>query len=225
MKEFDLDSLKNSWQKQSRERLYTATDIELMLKKKSANYVKYIFYISLAEMLVLLGFSLYYYWGNDGGVQDFMRLMQRLGLKVHPNLWIDFKVLYQFIKILAVILTGYFLHRFYTSYRRISSGINLKELILSIIKLRKSVQWFIWLNLIILVLFGFVLMFMVGYRLENPTELTQQGSMKVFYISLFAGILITILIAWIYYRILYGIINKRLKKTLRQLEEISTETE
>lgn len=51
MPEFDLDNFKKTWQEQPVQEKYDNTEILQMLNKKSRNYVKYIFWISVVELL------------------------------------------------------------------------------------------------------------------------------------------------------------------------------
>jgi hypothetical protein len=52
--DFDIDDLKKSWQEQKVTEVYETSEIEAMLNKKSRNYVKYIFWISLLNFYFLL---------------------------------------------------------------------------------------------------------------------------------------------------------------------------
>ena len=57
--DFDIDDLKKSWQEQKVPEVYQTSEIEAMLNKKSRNYVKYIFWISLVEFLFFALLSIY----------------------------------------------------------------------------------------------------------------------------------------------------------------------
>ena len=50
--DFDIDALKKTWKDQVISDGYNQDEIEVMLNKKSRNYVKYILWISIAEFIV-----------------------------------------------------------------------------------------------------------------------------------------------------------------------------
>jgi hypothetical protein len=60
--DFDIDDLKKSWQEQKVPEVYETSEIEAMLNKKSRNYVKYIFWISLVEFLFCFAQHLYHFF-------------------------------------------------------------------------------------------------------------------------------------------------------------------
>jgi hypothetical protein len=60
MPEFDLDSFKKTWQEQPVQEKYDNNEILQMLNKKSRNYVKYIFWISVFEFLFFTLIGLFY---------------------------------------------------------------------------------------------------------------------------------------------------------------------
>ena len=66
MPEFDLDSLKKTWQEQPVQEKYNDNEILTMLNRNSRNYMKYIFWISVAEFAIFSVFGLYYFiQGNE----------------------------------------------------------------------------------------------------------------------------------------------------------------
>ncbi len=58
MADFDIDNFKKDWQAQDKKRLYNSSEILEILNHKSKNYVKYIFWISLAEFILFSGITL-----------------------------------------------------------------------------------------------------------------------------------------------------------------------
>ena len=55
--DFNIDDLKKSWQEQPVPEVYQSSEIEAMLNKSSRNYVKYILWISIAELLLFFGIT------------------------------------------------------------------------------------------------------------------------------------------------------------------------
>jgi hypothetical protein len=76
--DFDIDDLKKSWQEQKVTEVYETSEIEAMLNKKSRNYVKYIFWISLVEFLFFALLSIYTIFSSNNN-ESFLNMMKKLG--------------------------------------------------------------------------------------------------------------------------------------------------
>ena len=220
--DFNIDDLKKSWQEQTVTEVYGTSEIEAMLNKKSRNYVKYIFWISLAEFLFFAAVSIYTIFTADNN-ESFLNMMKKLGLKITQDIEMNFGHLYFALKIFSLLITAGFVLLFYRNYKKIKVECNLKNLIVQIIKFKKTVNAFILTNIILLILIMFALTFftihalkMQNIHLENPTI-----------IGFYAGIIISlsfgILLVLIYYRVVYGIIMRRLGKNLEHLQKIEQE--
>ena len=83
--DFNIDDLKKSWQEQTVTEVYGTSEIEAMLNKKSRNYVKYIFWISLAEFLFFVAVSIYTIFTADNN-ESFLNMMKKLGLKITQDI-------------------------------------------------------------------------------------------------------------------------------------------
>ena len=222
MPEFDLDSFKETWQKQPIEPKYDSTDIESMLNKSSRNYVKYILWISVVEFILILIANLYYtFLGED--TADLMSVLGKLGINNSSNFESTISQLYFVLKMVSLGLTGIFVFLFYQNYRKIKIESNLKKLILQIFTFKKTVQLFILANIglvilftLILGLFTFLVLAEQNIALTNPTL-----------IGFIAGLALTmgisVVLIWIYYRLVYGFILRRLGKNLEQLQNIEKE--
>ena len=219
MPEFDLDSFKKTWQQQPVEPKYDSTEIESMLNKSSRNYVKYILWISIIEFILILGANLYYtFLGED--TADLMSVLAKLGINNSDQFQNTLTQLYLSLKMVSLALTGIFVYLFYQNYRKINIESNLKKLILQIIKFKKTVQLFIVANIALVILFTLILgiftftvLAQQNIKLTNPTL-----------IGFITGLVLTmglsVLLIWIYYRIIYGFILRRLGKNLKQLQNI-----
>jgi hypothetical protein len=221
MPEFDLDNLKETWQ-QSVQPKYNTTDIESMLNKSSRNYVKYILWICLLEFILILGANFYYlFLGED--TTDLMRVLGKLGIDSSDQFQYTLTHLYFILKMVSLTLTGFFVYLFYQNYRKINIESNLKRLILQIIKFKKTVQLFIIANIALVILFTLILggftfsvLAQQNIKLTNPTLIG-------FIIGLLLTMGISIIFIWIYYRIVYGVILRRLDRNLKQLQNIEEE--
>ena len=219
MPEFDLDSFKETWQQQPVQPKYDTSEIESMLNKSSRNYVKYILWISLVEFILILGANLYYtFLGED--TTDLMSVLGKLGIDNSDQFQTTLTQLYLALKMVSLALTGIFVYLFYQNYRKINIEANLKKLILQIIKFKKTVQLFIVANIALVILFTLVLgIFTFSVLAQQNIELTNPTL-----IGFIAGLVLTmgisVVLIWIYYRLVYGFILRRLGRNLEQLQNI-----
>lgn len=219
MPEFDLDDFKKTWQQEPVQPKYDTSEIESMLNKSSRNYVKYILWISLVEFILILGANLYYtFLGED--TTDLMSVLGKLGIDNSAYFENTLAQLYFILKMVSLAMTGAFVYLFYQNYRKINIESNLKKLILQIIKFKKTVQLFILANIALVVLFTLILgIFTFSVLAQQNIELTNPTL-----IGFIAGLILTmgisVLMIWIYYRIVYGFILRRLGKNLEQLQNI-----
>jgi CDP-diglyceride synthetase len=193
-----------------------------MLNKSSRNYVKYILWICLLEFILILGANFYYlFLGED--TTDLMRVLGKLGIDSSDQFQYTLTHLYFILKMVSLTLTGFFVYLFYQNYRKINIESNLKRLILQIIKFKKTVQLFIIANIALVILFTLILggftfsvLAQQNIKLTNPTLIG-------FIIGLLLTMGISIIFIWIYYRIVYGVILRRLDRNLKQLQNIEEE--
>src|SRR5690606_36331804 len=105
MPEFDLDQLKKSWQEHKVAPKYNSTEIEAMRNKSSRNYVKYIFWISCAEFLVILGMNIYYLFAGEDS-QTYINILRKVGVHNSVEVQSNFDHLYYVLKVISLILTA-----------------------------------------------------------------------------------------------------------------------
>ena len=115
MPEFNIDQFKKTWQEQAIQPKYNSDEIRLMLNKSSRNYVKYILGISIAEFLVILGMNFYYIFLGDD-TNSYLNILEKLGVKNNADLIADLSHLYFVLKVISLILTGFFVFKFYKNY-------------------------------------------------------------------------------------------------------------
>lgn len=222
MPEFDLDNLKKTWQEHKVEPKYSNTEIEAMLNKSSRNYVKYILWISIAEFLVILCLNIYYTFSSDDA-RSFIKMLEKLGVHNTLKLQADFAHLYFVLKIISLLVTAFFVIRFYQNYRKIHVESNLKKLILQIIRFKKTVNLFILINILLLLAFTAVLTVFSFIALAQQSIHLNHPTLIGFIVGLVVMTLISVLLIWVYYRIVYGIILKRLGKNLTELQRIDNQ--
>jgi len=220
--DFDIDSLKKTWQEQKLADGYDQNEIESMLNKKSRNYVKYILWISVAEFIIfgLINFLALF---SSNFQTDFTSILNRLQIRNQNEVEFSLDRIYYLMKIFSLIITGVFVVIFYINYTKINVEYNLKKFIKHIIYFKRTVNIFIFCNIFLLILFiGSFTSYIVfilkkqNIHIDNPT-----------FWGLMCGVIFSLLICIVfillYYKLAYGILLKRLSVNLEQLEKIDSE--
>ncbi|CAM3030034.1 beta-carotene 15,15'-monooxygenase [Chryseobacterium flavum] len=219
MPEFDLDSFKKTWQEQPVQPKYDNSEILQMLNKKSRNYVKYIFWISVVEFLFFSVLGLFYFFQEEES-ESFRKVLERLGAQGSAEVEDNFSHAYLAIKILSLLITAYFVLKFYQNYRKIKIEENLKGFITRIIKFKKTVNAFILISIVLLLLFTCVLIAFIFYTLNSQNIQPTQSNLIIIIVGITVSSLLAVSMIWLYYRLVYGSIIKKLDKNLKQLKEI-----
>ncbi|BEV04188.1 beta-carotene 15,15'-monooxygenase [Chryseobacterium gambrini] len=222
MPEFDLDSFKKTWQEQPVQEKYDYNEILQMLNKKSRNYVKYIFWISVIEFLFFTLIGLFYIiQGKESN--SFINILTKLGVQRTSELENTFDNIYLVLKVLSLAITAYFVFKFYQNYKVIKIEENLKRFILKIIKFKKTVNAFILINIALLITFTSIFTIFVFYILNTQNVEIPNSTLIGFIAGIIISTAFTVIMVWLYYRVVYGIIIKKLDKNLTQLKEIDSQ--
>jgi len=208
MKELDL--LKKDWKKNA-DSFEQISEIEIynMIHKKSSSTVKWILIISILEVL---------FWTASNYFSNIDDILKKIN---HPEIILYMEILMYFNY--AVILA--FIYFFYKNYKTISTTVSTKLLMLSILKTRKTVQYYVWYNLGMIVVSS-IFSFFIGYVYNPEMDLIREklalnGKAMLFSI----GILILIVLGffgmfWCIYRLLYGTLLRRLYANYKELKKI-----
>ncbi|MCY1663037.1 MULTISPECIES: beta-carotene 15,15'-monooxygenase [Chryseobacterium] len=222
MPEFDLDSFKKTWQEQPVQEKYDYNEILQMLNKKSRNYVKYIFWISVIEFLFFTLIGLFYIiQGKESN--SFINILTKLGVQRTSELENTFDNIYLVLKVLSLAITAYFVFKFYQNYKVIKIEEDLKRFILKIIKFKKTVNAFILINIALLITFTSIFTIFVFYILNTQNVEITNSTLIGFIAGIIISTAFTVIMVWLYYRVVYGIIIKKLDKNLTQLKEIDSQ--
>lgn len=208
MKELDL--LKKDWKKNAASfEQISEKEIYKMIHKKSSSIVKWILIISILEVLF---WTLSNYFSN---VDDALQKTN------HPEIKLYMEILMYFNY--AVILV--FIYFFYKNYKTITTTVSTKVLMSSILKTRKTVQYYVWYNLGMIVVSS-IFSFFVGY-VYNPEmafvreKLAVNGlAMLVSVGALLLLILVLFGLFWCIYRLMYGTLLRRLYSNYKELKKI-----
>lgn len=210
----ELEILKSDWKKRQQNLpKLSYNEIYKMLFKKSTNIVKWIFIISIAELIFWTSLSLI-------TPQSTYEVIELLG----------FTRLMVIINIIHYIIFISFIVVFFKNYASIKVTDNTKQLMASILKTRKTVRYFVIYNVggfTLLLIFLNLLYYSQGDLLfeyfsqnNSVTYQDKDSFMFMFYIFNIIFGLIMIGLVILFYRIVYGIFLKRLKKNYNELAKI-----
>lgn len=210
----ELELLKKDWQKQDANYPKLSYDeIYNMLWKKSSSIVKWIFVISILEFLfwgiVTIFFADNEYWNE----------MERLHLK-------EFTIVSY---IISYGITFFFIYRFYRNYKKISATDNASILMENILRTRKTVKYYIGYVLISTAITSLVFTyFAFNFHAENTqVEEVSKYTFTLTQWAVFLGVMALFLVlllglVWVFYRLLYGILLKRLNRNYKELKKLDS---
>ena len=202
----ELDLLKKDWKKNENSfQQISEVDIYKMIHKKSSSIVKLILIISILEMILWTGISVFY--NSD----DYL-------IKTHNEYLIDY---FKYITIFNYVVIVAFILMFYKNYRAISTITSTKQLMKDILKTRKTVKWYVWYNLAMIavsIVIGFVLVFSLDPRIHQLTS--KHNALLIMIAFCTVCIVVIVGIFWLFYRLLYGILLRKLYKNYNELKKI-----
>jgi hypothetical protein len=210
-----LELLKSKWQEENQNLpKLSYDDIYRLLHKKSASIVKWIFIISIIELV---------FWIVCGFLtpESSTELLDEMGLKQ------TIRITYVF----HYLIIGVFLVLFYLNHKNIKTTATVKTLMQKIIKTRKTVTNFVIYNLVSTALVFFYMNFYFFSNKEQLFEflitsndsyqnLTLESFTSVFFVTQFIVAILALAFIGLFYRIIYGILLKRLKNNYKELEKI-----
>lgn len=222
MPEFDLDSFKKTWQEQPVKPKYDNNEILKMLNKKSRNYMKYIFWISVIEFLFFSVLGVFYLIQSNES-DSFLSILEKMGVHKNSQLVAKLDNIYLIVKILSLVVTGFFVLKFYQNYRKIKIEEDLKLFIIRIITFKKTVNAFILTNIGLLLVLISALIGFTFYILNAQNIEFNSSTFTGFIVGIIVSTILCVSLIWVYYRLVYGIIIRRLDKNLNQLKEIESQ--
>ena len=208
----ELDVLKKNWEtNQHIDKQVSENQILVMLHRGSSSVVRWIFIVGILEFLLWIGISILSYDDNA---------LNSIGLQNYET-WFDFLTIFNYIGICVFIVL------FYKNYRAVSTTTNTKKLMQSILKVRKTVNYYVSFNLFLLG-FGMLFILILGLlntpQLEKFREIMFDGNhkLKLFLIMLFLLAIISVMIVvfWLFYKLLYGFFLKKLFNNYKELQKM-----
>ena len=208
----DLSNYKKAWKNQPEEKnKISALEIYKMTQSKSNSIVKWIFIIGLLEFV--FWFALNYLGTRNGTLEPYEKL----------NL-ISFIDNFSYFHYVVVVL---FLILFYRNFSLISTTDSTKKLMKNILLVRKTVKFYVYYNLIYAIVFFIIFNILIfntpdGINIISGIDnFNQEDMMTNFILAKIAAIAILILILWLFYYLLYGILLKKLNKNYKELTRLN----
>jgi hypothetical protein len=208
MKELDL--LKKDWQK-NKDSFEQVSEIEIyrMIHKKSSSIVKWILIISIMEVLLWTSLSMIF------NADDYLE-------NINNNGFASYLKLLNYLSYGVIVI---FIYLFYKNYIRISTIASTKQLMKDILKTRKTVQYYVWYNLAmigVLLIIGFVIALFYNPETVILREKIENDS-KIMAVTVSILALVSIVLFglfWLFYRLLYGVLLRRLYANYKELKKI-----
>lgn len=206
----ELDLLKKHWKKNENFPKFSKDEIQHIIHKRSSSIVKWIFYISVIEFALGIVGSFF--------ITSFISKEEMIPNKIYEKM----DTYSPIISILFYMVLVYFIFNFYKMYRKIAVDSSTRELMKNILKTRKIVNKYIVFNVVVV-----MISFMVG-GIIGMLSIDHSDDLKVNAL-LFNGILSAILLVmscvlalfiWLFYRIIYGLLLKKLDKNYQELKKI-----
>jgi len=189
-----IDNLKEIWNSQEESKIqFTELDIYKMIHKKSASIVKWIFYISIIEFVIMIVVPFF--------MKDASSKMEEIHM---VNL-------YNVSNMLSYVIAVVFIYFFYRNYKAICVQNTAKKLMSDILKTRRIVKYYVGFQLF---LGGIVSLVLI---LKSGAEFSQNISQEMLWVIAVVGVLVVLLIMWLFYMLIYGILLNKLNTNYKEL--------
>lgn len=212
----ELDLLRKYWNKTEYPKIKT-DELRKMIQKRSSSTLKWILIISILEFIFWSGLNIL------SSYSDFSeKLAQDFGEKNHALIYtVEYVSYFVFYPVII-----YFMVRFFRLYRAISVTDNTKSLTESILTTNKLVKRYIAFNIIFITI-NMLIGGIIGISIQNQAGFTPVNwfvnTIMIFFLLIFIGVITGII--WVFYRLLYGWLLKRLNKNYQELIKIEKVTE
>lgn len=208
----ELEFLKKDWKKQGADfPKLTYNEIYKLIHKKSSSIVKWIFIICIAEFL---------FWGLIS------LCIPESTFAIFENF--NLKTFLLVTRILSYIVVFVFIYLFYKNYKAISMVDNTGSLMKNILKTRRTVNYYVYINIILYILLSIImnaLMFshpdiLIENLIPKNATLDSDKFLTIWIVFQIIVLLVMCGIIWVYYRIIYGILLKKLNRNYKELESL-----
>lgn len=207
-----LEKYKKTWENQPEEKSkFSASEIYNLAHAKSSSIVKWIFIIGIIEFVFWTGINL---------------IIPDSFYKVYEDL--DLMGFLDVFMVLHYIIIVVFLYLFYNNHQRVSLTDSTRKLMKNILRIRKTVKYYVFYNLATVFLTSIivnVVLFNDSDKLMetmNPNNLAMDINqiMTITVISQIIALIIILVLLWLFYKLVYGILLKKLNRNYKELAKL-----
>ena len=209
-----LEKCKKTWKNQPEDvSKFSAAESYNLAHSKSSSIVKWIFIIGILEFVFWTGLNLII-------PDSFYKVYEDLELMGLLNVFMA----------LHYIIIAIFLYIFYNNHKRVSLTDNTKKLMKNILRIRKTVKYYVFYNLATVFLISIIvnaILFSDSDKLMktmNPNNLAIDMSqiITVTIISQVIALIIILVLLWLFYKLVYGILLKKLNRNYKELAKLDS---
>ncbi len=208
----ELDLLKKHWKKEDNSfEQVSEKQIYKMIHRSSSSIVKWIFIISILEFVL---------WSVLSICMKDTEVMREFDAYHVEHIMTP-------VMVIGYIGLAYFFFQFYMNYRKITATDSVQKLINTILKTRKKVHQYVWFNILYAVLSAIIaiyIQFNYDQKLMDMIQISEKSSNSAFIFGLYLGISLFLAafigLFWLFYRLIYGVLLKRLYKNYQELKKI-----
>ncbi len=208
----ELELLKKDWKKQDASLPHIeANTLDGMIHKRSSSLTRWILIIAILEFIFWMIINVV------TSTKDAINHLKRLHLYK-----IDIVLI---ILNCSVIL--FFIFRFYKNYKDIQTTDNARTLMQKILKVRRTVNYYVIYNLSFLFVSAIILMIAMYFydpMLKKILEISEEGHSNItsWGLLLFSAsfIIVLLVVFWLFYKLLYGMLMRRLKRNYKELNKL-----
>jgi len=195
-----VDNLKEIWNSQAESKInFSESDIYKMIHKKSASIVKWIFYISIVEFIVMIVLPFF--------LKDNTIDMERMHM-------LNF---YNIANVLSYVIAVVFIYLFYKNFTQISVQDTSKKLMSDILKTRRIVKYYVGFQLF---LGGIVSLILI---IKSKDESLLNINQTMLWVIAVVGVIIVLFVMWLFYMLIYGVLLNKLNTNYKELVKFEKE--
>ena len=207
----ELELLKKDWEKKDpAHKKLSVEELYPILYKKSSSIVKTLFYISVGELIFWILVNTIPYFTSDS-YQD------RLNA-VYTNEYV-----FTGLTVISYIVILLFVYLLFKAHKSISVTDSAKNLMENILKTRKVIKYYVIYNLV-MAFVSMVIGVYIGIFHDPEVSATvanfSNKQLFITYTFIVVATAVFVLIIWLFYKLLYGLLLKRLNRNYKELKKL-----
>lgn len=207
----ELELLKKDWEKKDpAHKKLSAEDLYPILYKKSSSIVKTLFYISVGELIFWILVNTIPYFTSDS-YQD------RLN-SIYTNEYV-----FTGLTVISYIVILLFVYLLFKAHKSISVTDSAKKLMENILKTRKVIKYYVIYNLV-MAFASMVIGIYIGifHDPEVSAKIANFSNKQLLFTYTFIVFVtaVFVLIIWLFYKLLYGLLLRRLNRNYKELKKL-----